>query len=89
MEKKLISFTYLLFSRLLLKSFIISDKNKRRTSISSALGVEFFNKVATTLRITLREQIDWLYLLEFRMQCHWIWSHIVLATAKKQKSGAF
>ena len=39
-------------SVLLLKSFIISDKNKRRTSMSSALGVEFFNKVATTLRIT-------------------------------------
>lgn len=45
---------HLLFSRLLLKSFIMSDKNKRRTSISSALGVEFFNKVATTLRITVK-----------------------------------
>lgn len=36
----------------------MSDKNKRRTSISSALGVEFFNKVATTLRITIYKQTN-------------------------------
>lgn len=45
-----------LFSRLLLKSLIMSERKSRRTSISSALGAEFFNKVATTLRIT---EIAW------------------------------
>lgn len=43
---------YRLFSLLLLKSLIISDRKRRRTSISSALGVEFFSSVATTFRIT-------------------------------------
>lgn len=41
-----------LFSRLLLNSLIISERKRRRTSISSVLGAELFNKVATTLRIT-------------------------------------
>lgn len=44
--------THRLFSRLLLKSLIMSERNSRLTSISSALGVEFFSSVATTLRIT-------------------------------------
>lgn len=41
-----------LFSRLLLKSLIMSERKSRRTSISSELGAQFFNNVATTLRIT-------------------------------------
>lgn len=45
-----------LFSRLLLKSLIMSDRKRRRTSIRSTLGVEFFNSVATTLRITENNQ---------------------------------
>lgn len=45
-----------LFSRLLLKSLIMSDRKRRRTSIRSMLGVEFFNSVATTLRITENNQ---------------------------------
>lgn len=45
-----------LFSRLLLKSLIMSDRKRRRTSIRSALGVEFFNSVATTFRITENQQ---------------------------------
>lgn len=46
------SCTHRLFSRLLLKSFIISERKSLLTSISSALGEEFFSKVATTFRIT-------------------------------------
>ena len=41
-----------LFSRLLLNSLIMSERKSRRTSISSVLWAELFNKVATTLRIT-------------------------------------
>lgn len=44
--------SYRLFSRLLLKSFIMSDRKSLLTSISSALGEEFFSRVATTFKIT-------------------------------------
>lgn len=44
--------THRLFSRLLLKSLIMSERKRRLASISSALGLEFFNSVATTFRIT-------------------------------------
>lgn len=46
------SSTHRLFSRLLLKSLIMSERKSLRTSISSVLGAEFFNEVATTLSIT-------------------------------------
>lgn len=44
--------SYRRFSRLLLKSFIMSERKSLLTSISSALGVEFFRRVATTFKIT-------------------------------------
>lgn len=44
---------YRLFSRLLLNSLIMSERKRRRMSISSAPGAEFFNRVAITLRITV------------------------------------
>ena len=43
------------FSRLLLKSLIMSERKSLLTSISSALGEEFFRRVATTFKITGRE----------------------------------
>lgn len=54
---------YRRFSRLLLKSFIMSERKCLLTSINSALGVEFFNRVATTFRITgwyeARQHREW------------------------------
>lgn len=47
-----LSSAHRLFSRLLLNSLIMSERKSRRTSISSVLGAELFNNVATTLRIT-------------------------------------
>lgn len=44
--------SYRRFSRLLLKSLIMSERKSLLTSISSALGEEFFSRVATTFRIT-------------------------------------
>ena len=44
-----------LFSRLLLNSLIMSERNSLLTSMSSALGDEFFSNVATTFNITVRE----------------------------------
>lgn len=43
---------YRRFSRLLLKSLIMSVRKSLLTSISSALGLEFFRRVATTFNIT-------------------------------------
>lgn len=43
---------YRRFSRLLLKSFIMSERKSLLTSMSSALGEEFFSRVATTFKIT-------------------------------------
>lgn len=50
--------SYRRFSRLLLKSFIISERKSLLTSISSELGEEFFNRVATTFKITERQKSD-------------------------------
>lgn len=44
--------SYRRFSRLLLKSFIMSVRKSLLTSISSVLGEEFFSRVATTFKIT-------------------------------------
>lgn len=44
--------SYRRFSRLLLKSFIMSERKSLLTSISSELGEEFFRRVATTFKIT-------------------------------------
>lgn len=52
------SVAHRLFSRLLLNSLIISERKSRRTSIISVLGAEFFNKVATTFKITDMTNIE-------------------------------
>lgn len=49
---------YLRFSRLLLNSLIMSDRNTLRTSILSGDWGEFFRRAAITFRISGREKTD-------------------------------